>query len=106
MHVNTPSNRTRISKLACQWCRAQHRKCDGQSPCSNCKKRGQECIFIARKKRESNKRKITHLENMNPKKQRLENVFRDVRLYLSTVLMTFVEMDANYHPVISKEVCF
>lgn len=47
-----PKKRKRsMVSLACESCRSSHFKCDGETPCANCKKRNYECIYSESKRR-------------------------------------------------------
>lgn len=110
--------RETITKIACTYCRKQHRRCDGENPCNNCKKKGIECIYIARRKRKQQpKRKratkdstdqpaASSIEVEEPAQKRTKeqnmNVFADVPLYLSSLLINFVEADLKLHPIIPQ----
>ncbi|KAB5518851.1 fungal-specific transcription factor domain-containing protein [Coniochaeta sp. 2T2.1] len=43
--LREPAARRRTAKLACDWCHKKKTKCDGAYPCSNCKKRGIQCLW-------------------------------------------------------------
>ncbi|OXG14905.1 hypothetical protein C361_05613 [Cryptococcus neoformans Tu259-1] len=48
---NSINKRARITRHACERCRAGKKKCDGQLPCSACTLSKKECIFSAQRRR-------------------------------------------------------
>lgn len=54
--VEEKKKRKRILKgesisVACQLCRQKHTRCDGQKPCSTCKKSKADCVYLPRQRK-------------------------------------------------------
>lgn len=95
-----------------EYCKKQHRKCDGQYPCKNCIKKGLECVYVARKKRGPRKQKRTTPEQQNiqdmtqmSKKPKLETISPtfDLKNHLYLCVTKFMEKERAYRPLFSKE---
>ena len=49
--------------LACTQCRANHRRCNGQAPCSRCEKANLDCIYTKTRPRGGNRSKKNQHNN-------------------------------------------
>jgi hypothetical protein len=117
IYQNIPAQPVNESKRlksthACEYCKKQHRKCDGNNPCKNCEKRGIECVYVARKKRGPRKPKIlkrtlsTELEKQPQKKTKTleeQKQQNDMVSYLTSCINTFMQNEKTYRPLFSEE---
>jgi hypothetical protein len=95
-----------------EYCKKQHRKCDGQFPCKNCIKKGLECVYVARKKRGPRKQKRSPTSTSNvqettqiskkPKVDTIQPSF-DLKNHLYLCVTKFMEKERAYRPLFSKE---
>lgn len=83
---NYPIVRRRISK-ACNYCRQRKIKCNGNTPCLNCKNHQIECTYskTIRKKKKQTTKKLT-LQDLEKRMNKMDQKFDLLNEQLSTVL--------------------
>ena len=104
----------------CKLCRTIKRKCDGNTPCSNCIRREQECVYpeVDKRKKRYSIEYITNLENLNQQlQQQIQSIINlkdnpgQLNLKLSELVEssghfsdnTETRLDSSYgSPVLSK----
>ncbi|ODV96265.1 hypothetical protein PACTADRAFT_49643 [Pachysolen tannophilus NRRL Y-2460] len=76
-HAKEEKDKKPYVQLSCSFCKQKKRKCDGETPCSTCKKYNQTCIYYADKDRRRRKYHTDYINYLESKSDVLQKFIKE-----------------------------